>query len=179
MSAAAPFARPRHDHEHCVATALAAAEQVCATRGLKLTPLRRRVLELVWAGHGPVGAYDLLQALAEGDGRTVQPPTVYRALEFLREAGLVHRVDALNAFIGCDRAGVPHSGQVLVCRGCQSVVEVDDPMMARALAERAAALGFLPDAGPLEIKGLCPACRPTQDQTRQPPPGLPHGGAKA
>ena len=160
MPAPLPFARPRHDHDHCVANALAAAEQVCATRGLKLTPLRRRVLELVWAGHGPVGAYDLLQALAEGDSRAVQPPTVYRALEFLREAGLVHRIDALNAFIGCDRAGVPHSGQVLVCRQCQSVVEVDDPAIAQALTERAAALGFLPDAGPLEIKGLCPACRP-------------------
>jgi Fur family zinc uptake transcriptional regulator len=163
MSTLPPFARPRHDHDHCVATALSAAEQVCATRGLKLTPLRRRVLELVWAGHGPVGAYDLLQALAEGDARAVQPPTVYRALDFLREAGLVHRIDTLNAFIGCDRPdasqGAPHGGQVLVCRSCQSVVEVDDPVMARALAERAAALGFLPDAGPLEIKGLCPACR--------------------
>ncbi len=159
-----PFARPRHDHDHCVATALAAAEEVCAKRGLKLTPLRRRVLELVWAGHGPVGAYDLLQALAEGDARAVQPPTVYRALEFLREAGLVHRIDALNAFIGCDRPsaahGAPHGGQVLVCRSCQSVVEVDDQGIAHALTERAAALGFLPDAGPLEIKGLCPACRP-------------------
>ena len=100
MSEIPAFARPRHDHDHCVANALAAAEQVCATRGLKLTPLRRRVLELVWAGHGPVGAYDLLQALAEGDARAVQPPTVYRALEFLREAGLVHRIDTLNAFIG-------------------------------------------------------------------------------
>lgn len=164
MPTSTPFARPRHDHDHCVANALAAAEGVCAQRGLKLTPLRRRVLELVWAGHGPVGAYDLLQALAESDARTVQPPTVYRALEFLREAGLVHRIDALNAFIGCDRAGAPHGavhgGQVLVCRGCQSVVEVDDPVMAKALSERAAVLGFLPDAGPLEIKGLCPACRP-------------------
>ena len=101
----------------------------------------------------------VLQALAREDARAVQPPTVYRALEFLREAGLVHRIDTLNAFIGCGRPGEPHGGQMLVCRECKSVEEVNDSIITGALAERAAALGFLPDAGPLEIKGLCPACR--------------------
>jgi Fur family zinc uptake transcriptional regulator len=152
-----PFARPRHDHGRCVTDALVAAAAVCAARGLKLTPLRQRVLELVWAGHGPVGAYDLQQVIRTH--RAVQPPTVYRALEFLREAGLVHRIDTLNAFIGCGRPGEPHGGQMLVCRECQGVEEVNDSIITGALAERAAALGFLPDAGPLEIKGLCPACR--------------------
>ena len=87
-----PFGRARHDHTDCLAQAMHAAERLCALRGARLTKLRRRVLELVWRSHDPVGAYAILDALRE-DGRAAAPPTVYRALDFLSEQGLVHRIE--------------------------------------------------------------------------------------
>jgi len=93
-------ARP-HDHSRCVSHALAEAETICARQGLRLTALRKRVLELVWASHKPLGAYDILGVLSDEDGRRAAPPTVYRALDFLLENGLVHRIASLNAITDC------------------------------------------------------------------------------
>ena len=96
-----PLAARPHDHSRCVSHALAEAEAICARQGLRLTALRKRVLELVWASHKPLGAYDILGVLSDEDGRRAAPPTVYRALDFLLENGLVHRIASLNAFVGC------------------------------------------------------------------------------
>ena len=89
-----------HDHDHCIETALGDAESVCIERGVRLTVLRKRVLEIVWQSHRPLGAYAILDVLA-ADGRRAAPPTVYRALDFLQENGLVHRIASMNAFVGC------------------------------------------------------------------------------
>ena len=148
-----------HDHERCVASALERAEAICETRGLRLTKLRRHVLELVWAGHKPVGAYDILDALADA-GRKAAPPTVYRALDFLMEAGLVHRLDSLNAYIGCPDPDHAHSGQFLICRGCHSVIELDASAINARIREAAAGAGFLAEQQMLEVRGLCAACSP-------------------
>jgi len=80
-----------HHHEHCVNDALHSAEVLCAERGVRLTPIRKRVLELVWASHKPLGAYAILEKLTD-EGHKPAPPTVYRALEFLLEQGLIHRI---------------------------------------------------------------------------------------
>lgn len=100
----APLASRPHDHSRCVTHALTEAESICTRQGLRLTALRKRVLELVWHSHKPLGAYDILGVLSEEDGRRAAPPTVYRALDFLLENGLVHRIASLNAFI--DRKSV-------------------------------------------------------------------------
>jgi len=158
--ALAPFPPTNHDHGRCVADAVAAAERLCKRDGLAFTALRRRVLELVWSSHGPVGAYELLDAL-RGEGRRAAPPTVYRALEFLRAHGLVHRIESLNAFIGCARPDRHHGGQFLICRDCGAAAEIDDPTIAGAVHRRAAALGFTVDRQTIEISGQCPRCRRT------------------
>jgi Fur family zinc uptake transcriptional regulator len=150
--------RGKHDHRHCVSRALKTAEQICKDRELQLTPIRRRVLELIWARHAPIGAYDILGALKKGEG-ALAPPTVYRALEFLLEAGLIHRVDALNAFIGCESPEQVHAGLLLVCSTCSRVEEIDDPSFARLLAQKAKNAGFVAQAQSLEIKGQCTDCR--------------------
>ncbi|MHA1109066.1 MAG: transcriptional repressor, partial [Alphaproteobacteria bacterium] len=93
----APFRATGHDHKRCIAEALAAAEEICARQSVKLTDLRRRVLELIWDRHEPVRAYDLLDQLRAGR-RSAAPPTIYRALDFLLEAGLIHRIESLNAY---------------------------------------------------------------------------------
>ena len=151
--------RPPDDHDHasCIEDALAEAETLCAERGARLTDLRRRVLELVWTSHEPVGAYDILSRLG-GDGRRAAPPTVYRALEFLLEQGLVHRIESLNAFIGCASPKAPHSGQFLLCTGCGTATEIDDTGVQAALAQAAGSVGFRPGHVTLEIKGLCRHC---------------------
>lgn len=154
----APFPPTNHDHERCVADAVAAAERLCAREGLAFTALRRRVLELVWSSHGPVGAYELLDAL-RGEGRRAAPPTVYRALEFLREHGLVHRIESRNGFIGCARPDRHHGGQFLICRDCGAAAEIDDATIAGAVHRRAEALGFAVDRQTIEITGRCPRCR--------------------
>jgi Fur family transcriptional regulator, zinc uptake regulator len=151
------FPPERHDHAHCVADALSMAARVCAERDGRLTPIRRRVLELVWSSHRPVGAYDILASL-QGDGRSAAPPTVYRALEFLMEHGLVHRIESLNAFVGCADPRNSHAGQFFICENCRSAAEVTDTKLAEALAGCAQRLGFAVKSQTVEFRGLCPAC---------------------
>jgi Fur family zinc uptake transcriptional regulator len=146
-----------HDHAACVEHAVSSAVALCGRQGLNLTPVRRRVLEIVWRSHGPIGAYQILAELSK-EREKAAPPTVYRALEFLVGAGLVHRIDSLNAFMGCDEPGHAHVAQFLVCRACHRVAEIDDPALHRALAEKSRAMGFRIEPTSLEIKGLCGEC---------------------
>lgn len=140
-------------------------------RELRLTPVRRKVLSLVWDSHEPAGAYQILARLPRTT-RAPAPMTVYRALDFLVEAGLVHRVDSLNAFIGCPQADQLHNAQLLVCRRCHGVQEVIDQAVGKALARSNESHGFAPDA-PFEIKGICSACstgeRSSPGAGRRPP----------
>jgi Fur family transcriptional regulator, zinc uptake regulator len=151
------FPAPGHDHATCIESALAAAEDTCRRQGLRLTPIRRRVLELVWQNHQPVGAYDLLEQLSR-EGKRAMPPTVYRALDFLVSAGLVHRLSTLNAYVGCSHPDHAHQGQFLICRDCRTVVEMESPNIGRSLQREAAALGFRVQVQNVELTGLCPEC---------------------
>lgn len=139
-----------------MAAALARAEALCGAHGARLTPLRRRVLAIVWRRHAPIGAYDILRAL--GAERAVTPATVYRALAFLRRHGLIHRIESLNAFVGCPRPGRRHAAQFLICRDCGGVGELDDAGLAAAIVARAAAIGFAPEFVTLEVRGRCARC---------------------
>ncbi len=151
------FPIPLHDHGACVRGALDAAEAECRRRGARLTDIRRRVLELVWESHQPVGAYALLDSLGR-EGRSAAPPTVYRALDFLVANGLVHRISLLNAFIGCSRPGHAHAGQFLLCAECGSAAELADDAIDAAIAQSAARLGFTVSRQTVEVEGLCPGC---------------------
>jgi Fur family zinc uptake transcriptional regulator len=155
----APLASRPHDHSHCVSHALAEAETICARQGLRLTALRKRVLELVWHSHKPLGAYDILGVLSEEDGRRAAPPTVYRALDFLLENGLVHRIASLNAFIGCNQPQHAHQGQFLICRSCNAAIELEQPAISQAIIAEAAGVGFIVEGQMVEVVGLCAGCR--------------------
>lgn len=151
------FYSPDHDHEGCVRRALNTAEGMCAGRGVRLTALRRRVLELVWESHRPIGAYGVLDALLKE--QRAAPPTVYRALEFLQEHGLVHRIASLNAFVGCVRPGKPHEGQFFICETCKESVEVSDESVAEAVSGAARTAGFSVQHQTVEMFGTCLRCR--------------------
>lgn len=148
-----------HDHSLCVRGALAEAERLCTDRGARLTPLRRRVLELVWASHRPLGAYELLDQLAR-EGHKPAPPTIYRALDFLLEHRLIHRLSSLNAYLGCSHPGDVHAGYFLICQGCGDAEELAETDGLRAAISSAAETsGFQVRQGALELSGLCRQCR--------------------
>lgn len=146
-----------HDHAACIVDALARADAHCGQTGAKLTPIRRRVLELIWQSHKPAGAYDLLARLG-GDGQKVAPPTVYRALDFLVEQGLVHRVESLNAFIGCPAPGHAVQQEIFICRLCGTATEINDPELGNRIQHDAKALGFTVERQTIEVVGRCRSC---------------------
>ncbi|VAV93321.1 Zinc uptake regulation protein Zur [hydrothermal vent metagenome] len=148
-----------HDHDKCIEDALAAAREICEARDRRFTPLRRKVLELVWAGHAPVTAYELLDMLSNAGKKRVAPPTVYRALDFLMEEGFVHRLESLNAFIGCPDPAHKHQGHFLICRKCRMVTEVNNPKLMTHISQAAVARGYSCENSMLEITGLCMNCQ--------------------
>lgn len=153
-----PPAFARHDHAHCAQDVLARADAMADTSRLRLTPVRRRVLEILLEAHRAVGAYDVLERLAaEGYGN--QPPVAYRALEFLVEQGLAHRVRRLNAFVACMHPGERHAPAFLICRACDAVAEAPAQEVGAALDRAAASLGFAVERATVEALGLCPQCR--------------------
>ena len=147
-----------HDHGRCLNRALERAGAICNQRGTRLTPLRRRVLQLVWSGHKPLGAYDILDKLKRERGRAA-PPTVYRALAFLLQQGLVHRIECRNAFVGCCEPETQHGGQFLICRVCGLAAELNDVRIDTAIRNGAASAGFAVAHGAVEVEGLCPHCQ--------------------
>ncbi len=148
-----------HDHGSCVRSVLRDAEQHCHSLGLRLTPIRRRVLELIWRSHRPSGAYELLEQLAR-EGHRPSPPTVYRALDFLLDNGLIHRVSSRNAFVGCTHPGDEHAAQLFICERCGVAVEQADTAVNQRIRHNAQALRFRIHRQTVEISGICPQCRP-------------------
>ncbi len=146
-----------HDHANCIAQAMTDASTICTSRGARLTPLRKRVFEIIWQSHRPLGAYEILEVLST-DGRSAAPPTVYRGLEFLLEQGLVHRISSLNAFVGCSRPGHAGPGQFLICEACGIAAEVNDSGLEAAIDNAADSAGFSASGHTVEISGRCPNC---------------------
>ncbi len=137
---------------------VAHAVSICEDRGVRMTALRRRVLELLWASDRPTGAYELIEAVRLEDSRPVGPPTVYRALRFLVEQGLVSRIESLNAYVPCIHPERDHDCLFFICNGCRTSVEVEDPRIRGLLAEDAAALGFSATRRMIEVEGVCARC---------------------
>jgi Fur family zinc uptake transcriptional regulator len=133
------------------------AEALCKARGVRLTAQRRRVLAILCASPRPLGAYEILDVMREGS-RTLAPPTVYRALDFLLEQGLVHKLESLHAFVGCNHPEHPHSSQFLICNACGEVTEIEDEAIARSLGSAARLSGFQPQRRVVEVLGTCAGC---------------------
>lgn len=157
------FKKSGHNHGHCIETALKTAENLCSERGARLTDLRRRVLELIWQSHQPVGAYELLDILKD-ERHNAQPPTVYRALDFLLELGLIHRIESLNAYVGCNAPEAFHPSQFLICRDCGAAAEISDDRLDKAINELANDAGFSVIQRNLEVEGQCPNCQTSESR---------------
>lgn len=147
-----------HDHAaHDAAAQISEAEQRCAAAGESLTPLRKRVLELLIEHHGPAKAYDLLPQL-DGE-KTAKPPTIYRALDFLVRMGLAHRIESLNAFMACDVGACARSTIFLICEKCGGAEEFDAGHALVDLSEAAKKDGFTIRRTMIEASGLCAQCQ--------------------
>lgn len=152
-------AHPDHACGHDRAGLVARAERLCRERGLLFTPLRQRTLEVIAGETRPLGAYDIAERLSL-PGRRVAAVSVYRALDFLTENGLVHRLASRNAFVPCDHS---HSGGesavFLICRACGAVDETTSAEIERGLDRTLARAGFRPASRIVEIEGECGACQ--------------------
>src|SRR6478672_2276329 len=153
------FPPPGHDHDRCSSDAMAIAEALCAQRGQRLTPIRRKVLAALLGTHKPLGAYEIIERLAL-TGPRLAPITTYRALEFLRENGLVHRIESRNAFVACVHNHAASALVVfLICERCGAVGEASSEQVSATLTSAARAAGFTPKSPLIELTGVCTHCR--------------------
>ena len=147
-----------HNHNDCVSEALVTAEHLCMERGVQLTPIRHKVLELIWESHKAVKAYELLDRLIPLQ-KAAKPATIYRALDFLIDQGLIHRIESLNAFVGCRCSGYQHDQLLLICKYCQEVEERSAKEVMLALSEEALQADFSVHSKAIEIHGICTKCQ--------------------
>lgn len=152
-----PIGFAQHDHDVCVTGTLAAAEERCKSDGLRFTPVRRKVLEILLQEHRALGAYAILDRLRE-NGFGSQPPVAYRALDFLVSNGLAHKIERLNAFIACAHPSESHAPAFMICRLCDAVAETHSSPARGALGDAARASGFRIERTVVEAEGVCPTC---------------------
>ena len=155
--ASSSFPRPEHDHQRCIARLVRHAEQLCNKAGVRLTTQRLAILKIIGSSHKATGAYDILEMMAK-QGQRAAPITVYRALDFLMSVGLVHKISSLNAFIACHHNHGPNPAQLLICKICGAVGELELPAVTHALKEAAGAAGFSVDEPVVEVTGVCTHC---------------------
>jgi Fur family zinc uptake transcriptional regulator len=138
------------------------AETLCLERGVRLTDQRKTVLELLCLSDKPLSAYELLERM-RGAVKNPAPPTVYRALDFLLEQGLVHKLESLHAFVGCAHPDHPHASQFLICDDCGEVAEVEVPSVSKSLKAASKAVGFRTKRPVVELLGTCAECAAKKD----------------
>ena len=146
----------KHDHQSCIRSAVDRVTAHCDAAGLSLTPVRRRVLEILLERHSAMGAYEVLDVLRT-EGKGSQPPVAYRALDFLVTHGFAHRIERLNAFVACVNPNEGHVPSFLICRECNRVAESEAD--AAVLGQAAHDADFVIEAAVLEAEGVCRACR--------------------
>ena len=146
-----------HNHKSCVSKTLSQVEETCQQNNLRLTPIRRRVLEILLEEHKAMGAYDVLERLtAENFGSG--PPVAYRALDFLVSNGFAHKLQRLNAFIACGHPDDAHTPIFMICNSCDAIAEADMGEGIHAITRAAGALGFKIKKPVIEADGTCPKC---------------------
>ncbi|NOT11235.1 MAG: transcriptional repressor [Methylococcaceae bacterium] len=152
-----PHHTEAHDHKKCISEALGTAEHLCGVRGVQLTPIRHQVLELIWDSHQAVKAYELLDRIKPLQN-AAKPATIYRALDFLIEQGLIHRIESLNAFVGCRCSGHQHELLLLICKHCNEVEERPAPKVMETLSHEFSQAGFVAHSKAIEAQGICSKC---------------------
>ena len=136
------------------------AEYLCLQKQQKFTSLRRTVFEILWEDYQPLGAYEIKQRLSMRLGRKIDPPTVYRAIEFFVDLGLANKIESLNAYIGCPFPSSQRSYIFLICENCKNVAEVSTGSVDNSLALIMEKLKFKLRKQHIEVRGICSKCSP-------------------
>lgn len=165
MSSSVSIACRQHDHHRCIDEALSTAQAICKKKGSRLTKLREQVLKIVWQSHKPLGAYSVMDILAEQSTRRVAPPTVYRALDFLLEHGLIHRINLLNAFVGCTHPQQQHANNFLICQDCGVAIEFSTKALDSAISSAVTEFDFCLTGQSVELLGQCQQCQRNQQSS--------------
>lgn len=159
-----------HNHNRCVQNALSETRALLQKQGVNFTPLREKILGIIWQNQHPIGAYDILAKLANQEERHTQPPTIYRILVFLQKYGLVHKLPSINSYIGCSNPSVnpesAHWGCFFICNNCRATIEVESSHVTSATQSCAAHHDFSLSNSPIELTGLCHNCsneKPSHD----------------
>ncbi len=160
------YSFPARDHDHgvCLARALWRAKARCLEMGIKWTALREQVFRRVATSHKPVSAYKLIESLAK-EGKRLAPVSVYRILEVLQAAGLVHRLESRNSYFACM---MEHQGPqtiTFICDACERVTEADAPAAFGALGEAIETARFRPRSTLIEVSGTCVECHEAEGGT--------------
>jgi len=150
----APNCRDQHEQTERVAV----AASLCKARGAQFTQLRRRILELLWEGNRPMGAYELIDAFKLDVSRRVAPQTIYRALDFLISQGLVAKLESRNAYVPFKHPEREHDCLFFICNACGSSSELEDQRLEGLISENAAQIGFLALRRVVEVDGTCSRC---------------------
>lgn len=154
--------------------AMSFARQLCLSKKLRFTRIRHDILEALWRHDAPMKAYDLQDYMQRVYGQKINPPTIYRTLEFLHENGLIHRIESLNAFAACHDNLDYHEGQFVICTRCGHVEEIHEDDLMSQLGQRLEARGFTLREQMVELRvdclrQLCPN-QQAREQTLPEPP---------
>ncbi|WP_201533849.1 transcriptional repressor [Psychrobacter ciconiae] len=160
-----------HDVQHFspteVAARISAAKVDCTRRGVRFTPLRQQIYQLILESTAPIGAYDLITQLqqlrcstgATNQTKNVAPPTVYRSLEFLLAENLIHQLTSLNAYVPCCHPRDKHTAAFLICESCQRVQECSSLPVQEMMSFAKDDAGFLVARSVIELAGRCKDCQ--------------------
>jgi len=145
------------NHSSCIEDAMKKADMLCSDKGVRFTPLRKEVLEIIWSSHSPAKAYDILDKL-KGHEQTAKPPTVYRTLDFLLENGLIHKLNTMNAYVGCSHPLKHNQCYFLICQNCNDVVECCNRNLSDAIDDTTNKNKFSANSVTIEVAGQCEEC---------------------
>lgn len=150
-----------HNRREHIDNAVARLHAICKTRGVRLTDSRLQVFKLICQHKKPLGAYLLLDLLEQEFTRHISPQTIYRALKFLLEQGFIHRIQSLSAFVSCSYLPHEQRSHYLVCRLCEDVVELQQPLIDQKIYNAAVEAAFTVETQSLEVRGICKRCNPS------------------
>ena len=153
-----PCTDPKCRGQHAPAERIALASSLCDARGVRLTELRRQILDLLWESGRPTGAYELIEALKQKDSRPVGPPTIYRALQFLMSQGFVWKIESRNAYVPCVHPERRHDCLLFICSNCGASAELEDQRLEGLISENTDLIGFRAMRRMVEVEGTCAAC---------------------
>jgi Fur family zinc uptake transcriptional regulator len=147
-----------------LAKAVERASQAFTEKSLRFTKLRQDVFQEIASTYTSIGAYDILARLAE-KGTRLAPISVYRAIDALIEAGVIHRLESKNAYFACRRLDHATGRRpiFLACEKCNAVQEVDSEGIFDTIDRVSRAANFQPRVKFVEVSGLCRSCAGKKD----------------